>query len=186
MTKTGITSILWACCLVLGAGCSGCHQDAPIGPSPHAGTPTKQDLLEFQRLRALALDSLVTTLTADWPGKQTTGTGIRWETLERTEQAPAVSSLADGTVLELHHSIALLDGRVISHWTQDGPMAFEPGKTDLPSGFHELIGLAHLGDSIRAVLPPIRAWGMSGLPPDIPQEAVIAFTCRVDLYTRPS
>ena len=40
-------------------------------------------------------------------------------------------------------------------------MAFEPGSTDLPSGFHELIGNAYIGDSVRALIPPVRAWGMS-------------------------
>ena len=65
-------------------------------------------------------------------------------------------------------------------------MAFEPGSTDLPSGFHELIGNAQIGDSLRAMIPPIRAWGMSGLPPDIPQEAVIFVQLRIGLYQRPA
>lgn len=187
MTKRGQAFVLSAVGLtLLCSGCTGCHRDAPIGTSPTPRSPSKQDLLEFQRMRALSIDSLIADHTAHWTEGQITGTGIRWEILSRAPQSPAVSSLAEGTVLELHHRIALLDGQVISDWTSDGAMAFESGKTDLPSGFHELIGLAHLGDSIRAILPPIRAWGMSGLPPDIPQEAVIDFTFRVDLYTRPS
>ena len=77
------------------------------------------------------------------------------------------------------------DGTIITDWQTDGPLAFEPGSTDLPSGFHELIEEAHIGDSLQALLPPVRAWGMSGLPPDIPQEAVIAVSLRVGLYQRP-
>ena len=97
-----------------------------------------------------------------------------------------MSELAEGTVLELHHRLSLLDGTDITTWQQDGPMAFEPGSTDLPSGFHELIGNAHIGDSVRALIPPVRAWGMSGLPPDIPQEAVISVHLRIGLYQRPA
>lgn len=173
----------WALAL---SGCSGCHQDAWLPDNAGIGGPQAPDFVEFQRQRAQELDSLIDAATAAWPGLIRTGTGIRYERLDSVPGAPLVLALEEGSVLELHHRFELLDGRVITDWTTDGPLAFEHGSTDLPSGFHELIGLAHLGDSLRAMLPPIRAWGMSGLPPDIPQEAVIAVHCRVDLYRRPA
>lgn len=177
--------LLWAGLLAT-SGCTGCHQDAWIPEQPGPQGPTTQDLLEFQRLRVLALDSLIHAVTADWTKAIHTGTGVRYERLDSVPGAPAVAALPEGSVLEIHHRFSLLDGRVIADWTSDGPLAFEPGNTDLPSGFHELFGQAHLGDSLRAILPPIRAWGMSGLPPDIPQEAIIAVQCRVELYRRPA
>lgn len=167
------------------AGCTGCRRERPL-PSPSSKTqPSKQDLLEFHRLRALALDSIIDARTADWGNAIRSGTGIRKERLDSLPGAPAIRDLTEGTVLELHHRFQLLDNTVITDWQTDGPLAFEPGSTDLPSGFHELIGEAHLGDSLRALLPPVRAWGMSGLPPDIPQEAVIAVSLRIGLYQRP-
>ena len=171
---------------ILLAGCAGCQPDQHLPDWTTKGTPSKQDLLEFHRLRALALDSLIDRETEEWGSVVRSGTGIRSERLDSIPGSPAVSELAEGTVLELHHRLSLLDGTDITTWQQDGPMAFEPGSTDLPSGFHELIGNAHIGDSVRALIPPVRAWGMSGLPPDIPQEAVISVHLRIGLYQRPA
>ena len=166
-------------------GCTGCHRDRPLPDASGKTEPSKQDLLEFHRQRALALDSLIDARTANWGNVIRMGTGIRKERLDSIPGAPAVQDLTEGTVLELHHRFQLLDGTVITDWQTDGPLAFAPGSTDLPSGFHELIGEAHIGDSLRALIPPVRAWGMSGLPPEIPQEAVIAVSLRVGLYQPP-
>lgn len=167
------------------AGCTGCHRDRPLPDARGKTEPSKQDLLEFHRQRALALDSLIDARTANWGNVIRSGTGISKERLDSLPGAPATRDLTEGTVLELLHRFELLDGTVITDWQTDGPLAFEPGSTNLPSGFHELIGEAHIGDSLRALIPPVRAWGMSGLPPDIPQEAVIAVSLRVGLYQRP-
>ena len=181
--------ILWFACalgVLMLPSCTGCHQDEWLPDQPVQTGPKPQDFVEFQRQRALAIDSLINAQTATWDKVTRTGTGIRYQRLDSIPGAQSVESLQEGSVLEIHHRFELLDGRIITDWNADGPLAFEPGSTDLPSGFHELFGLAHLGDSLRAILPPIRAWGMSGLPPDIPQEAVIAIHCRVDLYRRPA
>ncbi|MDC0599836.1 FKBP-type peptidyl-prolyl cis-trans isomerase [Flavobacteriales bacterium] len=167
--------------------CTGCQRDRPVGHTePHKTAPSASDLLAFQQLQAQRMDSLIEVSTSSWHHLQTTGTGIRWQKLDSTGSGIAIAALQEGTLLELHHRISLLDGHVITDWADDGPMAFEPGSTDLPSGFHELIQLSQLGDSLRAMIPPIRAWGMSGLPPDIPQEAIIVVEMRADLYQRPS
>ena len=175
--------------LILGStGCwNGCGERRLPDPPPKT-TPSQEDLMAFHRERALHLDSLMTATTAGWTGLDvsTSGTGLRVAHIDSIPGSPPVSSLPDGTILELHHRFALLDGNIITHWKTDGPLAFEPGATDLPAGFHELISGASLGDSLRALIPPSRAWGMSGLPPDIPQEAIIEVTLRVDLYRRPA
>ena len=110
---------------------------------------TQADLIAFHKQRAAQLDSLISAVASQWPDVTQTGTGIRLEWLDRTPQATKVSDLPKGTVLELHHAFALLDDRVITSWQQDGPLAFELGATDLPTGFHEIIGSAALGDSVR-------------------------------------
>jgi len=171
-------------CILLQGCWTGCAERR-IPDAPPKTAPDQADLMEFHRLRALALDSLIVAHTADWDSVGSTGTGIRYEILERKSAAP-VSSLPKGTVLELHHRFALLDGKTITTWQEDGPMAFELEGTDLPAGFHQLIGQSMLGDSLRALIPPSQAWGMSGRPPEIPQEAVIAVAIRIDLYTRPA
>lgn len=172
--------------LVLLAGChSGCG-DRPLPDPPPKTVPTEADLVAFHRQRAQQIDSLITSLAADWEGCITTGTGLRIQRLDSVPGSPRIDALAPGTVLELHHRFSLLDGRSLTDWRTDGPMAFEWERTDLPSGFHELIGRAAIGDSVRALIPPSRAWGMSGLPPEIPQEAVILVTMRIRPYTRPS
>lgn len=176
----------WAIAALLMTGC-GCGEQRLPDPPPKTA-PSKADLMEFQRQRALALDSLMTARSESWSNVVRTGTGIRYEVLDRAAGPAAniaVDALAQGTVLELHHSFDLLDGRTITSWQQHGPLAFEPGATDLPAGFHELVGLLQVGDSVQALIPPSRAWGMSGRPPEIPQEAVIHVEMRVDLYTRP-
>ena len=169
-------------------GCwTGCGERRLPDPPPKTA-PSQEDLIAFHKERARQLDSLMTATTAEWAGLEvsTTGTGLRVARIDSMPGRMEVAGLPDGTLLELHHRFALLDGQVITHWRTDGPIAFEPGATDLPAGFHELIGSAALGDSLRALIPPSRAWGMSGLPPDIPQEAIIDVTLRVDLYRRPA
>ena len=187
MTRFGPVwmSALVAFCVSL-SSCTGCNRDAWIPETEADKGPSKIDLLEFQRQRAMALDSLMSAVSSDWETPIQTGTGLRLEVLDSVPGSNAVRDLPDGSVLEIHHRFSLLDGRVLTEWESDGPLAFELGNTDLPSGFHELFGQASLGDSLRALVPPILAWGMSGLPPDIPQEAVIAVECRIDLYRRPA
>lgn len=160
--------------------------ERPLPDPPPKSVPTQQDLIAFHRERAILLDSMMTAHTVEWPGVTTTGTGIRLALVERSEGREPVSALPEGSILELHHRFTLLDGRTITSWQQHGPLAFKLGATDLPAGFHEIIGQAVLGDSLRALLPPARAWGMSGLPPDIPQEAIIAVEMRIDQYRRPA
>ena len=176
---------LMAFCVLL-SSCTGSHRDAWIPEAEADRGPSKIDLLEFQRQRAMALDSLMSAVSSDWETPIQTGTGLRLEVLDSLPGSAAVRDLPEGSVLEIHHRFSLLDGRTLTDWKTDGPLAFELGSTDLPSGFHELFGRASLGDSLRALVPPILAWGMSGLPPDIPQEAIIAVECRIDLYRRPA
>ena len=166
-------------------GCWSNPYDQPQHEDRSKTVPTQADLIAFHKQRAAEIDSLISSKASTWPGREETGTGIRLEWLDRNTEAAKVSDLPKGTVLELHHRFALLDDRVITTWPNDGPIAFELNATDLPSGFHEVIGAAHLGDSVRALIPPSRAWGMTGLPPEIPQEAIIYVEMGIDLYRLP-
>ncbi len=186
MTKERVANGAFTLCTLLFVSCTDSASDRSIPNGPKKTRPSQEDLIEFHRQRALEMDSLIDANTAQWEFVVRSGTGIRLERLDSIPDAPRVSELEEGTVLELHHKFSLLDGRVITRWEEDGPLAFEPGSTELPSGFHELIGQARIGDSLRALIPPIRAWGMSGLPPDIPQEAIILVEMRLDLYRRAS
>ena len=169
--------------LVIFSGCWSNPSERLVAPPKTA--PTQADLIAFHKQRAAQIDSLISTYSQSWEGLEKTGTGIHLEWLERMSNARSIGSLPKGTVLELHHRFSLLDERTITTWRDDGPLAFECGSTDLPSGFHEIIGAASLGDSVRALIPPSRAWGMTGLPPEIPQEAIIYVEMRIDLYTPP-
>lgn len=166
-------------------GCWSNGNEQRLSDSPHKTAPTQTDLIAFHKQRAEQLDSLMASVTQSWPGLERTGTGIHMEWLERDTTAVPVEALPKGTVLELHHKFTLLDDQVLTTWQDDGPLAFELGATDLPTGFHELVGQAFLGDSLRALIPPSRAWGMTGLPPDIPQEAIISVEMNIDLYRQP-
>lgn len=166
---------------------TGCWEspNVPSSANRPKTEPTQTDLIAFHKKRVAELDSLMTSNASDWPGHFKTGTGIHLEWLDRNTQAARAADLPKGTVLELHHQFSLLDGKVITSWHNGGPLAFELGATDLPSGFHEIIGSAFLGDSVRAFIPPSRAWGMTGLPPEIPQEAIIYVEMGIDIYRLP-
>lgn len=178
-TPFGLAGLLGLMGLI---GCWSNPYDQPHQEDRSKTAPTQADLIAFHRQRAAEIDSLMASKASSWEGREETGTGIRLEWLNRNTQATRVSDLPKGTVLELHHRFTLLDDRVITAWPNGGPIAFELNATDLPSGFHEVIGAAHLGDSVRALIPPSRAWGMTGLPPEIPQEAIIYVEMGIDLY----
>ena len=139
MTQGRAASGAFALFALLFFGCTDSASNRPLPNGVQKTRPSQEDLIEFHRQRAREMDSLIDANTAHWESVVRSGTGIRHQHLDSMPDAPRVADLKEGTVLELHHKFSLLDGRVITQWEEDGPLAFEPGSTDLPSGFHELI-----------------------------------------------
>ena len=108
MTRFGPVwiSVLVAFCVSL-SSCTGCNRDVWIPETEADKGPSKIDLLEFQRQRAMELDSLMSAVSSDWETPIQTGTGLRLEVLDSVPDSNAVRDLPEGRVLEEGDSIGL-------------------------------------------------------------------------------
>jgi FKBP-type peptidyl-prolyl cis-trans isomerase len=75
--------------------------------------------------------------------------------------------------------VSLTDGSVRMSATATKPLMMAIGLTDLPASFHDLAAMTIPGDSVEAWIPAAEAWGLSGKPPVIPQDAVIHLRFKV-------
>lgn len=75
--------------------------------------------------------------------------------------------------------IMLLDSTICMEWPSSNPLSFNVQSSPWPSGFSELARYLQVGDSVECFLPPHLAWGLTGLPPEVPQDAIIWMQIRV-------
>ena len=146
--------------------------------TPEVRKVSAEDLIAFNQAKLSAQNTLITDLTSSWPEDSQSLRAIRWRFLESGEEERPIRHV-DGTVVAWILEISLTDGSVRMESTADAPLTMAIGLTDLPASFHDLAAITVPGDSVEAWIPAAEAWGLSGKPPIIPQDALIHLRFKV-------
>jgi FKBP-type peptidyl-prolyl cis-trans isomerase len=150
---------------------SGCTLNtAPTAPTKAKGLDPEL-LLAFNAQKAQEQDELLHILAPDSMGYEDLG-GLRIRWSSRAESTSKVLH-TDGVVVEWTGKISLTDGQVRIQFEEDDPLVFVIGFSDWPMGFHDIARVSQVGDHLDAWIPAALAWGLTGLPPNIPQDAMV-------------
>lgn len=157
---------LLVCSCLLSAGCGGRKRDS--GVRKDGAAVTAEDLLAFNVQKAEQQAALLDSLAPDSLGyTDDGGLRIKWG------RGPQISMHPEGTVVTWTGEIRLANGETRLAFTPENPLRIAIGFSDWPEGFHMIASKCSKGDSIDCWLPAARAWGLTGRPPAIPQDAVI-------------
>jgi hypothetical protein len=145
---------------------------------PEIRKVSAEDLIAFNQAKFRAQAALIADSTSTWGEDSRTLRTIRWRWIDKGgEERPARH--VDGTVVSWAADVSLTDGSVRMSATATKPLMMAIGLTDLPASFHDLAAMTIPGDSVEAWIPAAEAWGLSGKPPVIPQDAVIHLRFKV-------
>lgn len=141
-------------------------------PTKQADTVTAEELLAFNAQKAANQATLIDSLAPDSLGfRQEGGLRVKWS---GARVAPADSAPhPDGTIVSWSGQIRLANGEVRYVFTAEDPLRLAIGFSDWPEAFHEIASKCQVGDTVDCWIPAARAWGLTGHPPAIPQDAVI-------------
>lgn len=162
------------CVLFLGLCLNACDSTTPKKTSPTVST---LDLLAFNeqnaRMQAMLLDSIARAWA--WPAQGSyskTGSGVHVLRRRLIDERRRIQA---GDTLYWTGSAFLLDSTVLFDWTIAKPFSLIVEASNWPEGFHEVGLEMNAADSLSALIPPHMGWGLSGLPPLVPQEAAMWF-----------
>lgn len=169
------TRLVWASFLLgMLAFLTGCD----VGEADQQATRPvdRESLLIFNqekaRLERAFIDSLVAVHhNASLPHYQETPTGLRmW-----TERPPSGSNvpLQPGDTVQWVGQLMLTDSTLLIEWPADDPFRFLWNRSDWPAGFQEVAGRLRRGDVAQCLIPSHLGWGLTGMPPLVPQDAVL-------------
>lgn len=134
-------------------------------------TVSADELLAFNAQKASQQAALLDSLAPDSLGFHTDGgLRVKWSGPQRSENQPPHP---DGTVVSWSGQIRLANGEPRYTFSAENPLRIAIGFSDWPEAFHEIASKCQTGDSIDCWIPAARAWGLTGNPPEIPQDAVI-------------
>lgn len=145
---------------------------------PEVRKVSAEDLIAYNQAKLSTQNILIADSTFTWGEDSQSLRTIRWRWVEKGgEERPARH--VDGTVVSWAAEVSLTDGSVRMSATAAEPLVMAIGLTDLPASFHDLAAMTIPGDSVEAWIPAAEAWGLSGKPPVIPQDAVIHLRFKV-------
>ncbi len=102
----------------------------------------------------------------------TTASGLKYIVI-RSGDGPAVQA---GQVARVHYTGWLTDGRKFDSSRDRGqPFAFPVGQGRVIRGWDEAVGMMHVGDVWRLIIPPGLGYGERGFPGAIPPNATLIF-----------
>lgn len=170
MTRMRLLFFWWAALFVL----TRCGTEPPV--SSERNIVTREDLLAFNQEKAeqerMFIDSLVASMhSAAMPHYVETATGLRAWSSEPIQ--PLEMGLQPGDTVEWVGELMLTDSTVLSIWTKEEPLRFTWNRSDWPAGFHELASTLTDEQRVVCIVPSYLAWGLTGYPPLVPQEAVL-------------
>ncbi|MDD4645295.1 MAG: FKBP-type peptidyl-prolyl cis-trans isomerase [Bacteroidales bacterium] len=112
-----------------------------------------------------------------------TGTGVFYQRYPLKRSEPS-KKIEPGDRVSLEYEVRLLNGVFCYSSKDKGLKQFIVEKSDAESGLHEVIQLLHPGDSALVVIPPHRAFGLTGDGDRIPPRAILVYDIRIDSVIR--
>lgn len=179
MTSKLLQVLFWCFALAL---VTGCVNENPVGSKRNA--VTSEDLLAFNQAKAvrerLFIDSLVASMHSSvMPHYEETATGLRAWSSEPFKSDGV--HFQPGDTVQWCGELMLTDSTALYTWTDEEPLRFLWNQSDWPAGFHELASLLAHEQLATCIVPSHLAWGLTGYPPLVPQEAVLLLTVRQQL-----
>ena len=112
-----------------------------------------------------------------------TGTGVFYQLIDQ-RQKNQKQNIVTGDWVSLTYKLSLLDGTFCYSSNKQGYKQFAVDKSEAEPGLHEAIKFLHAGDSARIIIPPQRAFGLTGDGNMIPPKATLVYEIRVDSVAR--
>ena len=155
----------------------------PTGEEIPRKPVTQEELMAFQKqqveAQSLWIDSVVNRW--GWQDFYRSETGLVWRRLDGMGTDSIVCMEGEWVVWDVEARLS--DSTVFLDLEGDKPLRFRRLRDDVPRGFHALAGWAQPGDSIEALLPSHEAWGLTGWPGKVPQDAVVFLRFRARSMT---
>lgn len=107
-----------------------------------------------------------------------TGTGVFFQVMGKPGiEKPKIEA---GDRVSLEYRLSLLDGTSLYSSKADGLKQFAVDRSEAEPGLHEAIKFLSAGDSARVIIPPQRAFGLTGDGNRIPPGAILVYEIKVD------
>ena len=146
-----------------------------------------EDLIQFNLQKLQAQSELLDSLALQWgwvnsPGFQSLGSGLLL--------APRGRKVIDSLLLNKPRvfnddsvywqiQLRLVDSTLVMDRGVNNPLVFHRLHSGWPAGFQQLAEYVLLGDSVECLIPAHMAWGLTGSPPLVPQDAALLLRLRV-------
>ena len=104
-----------------------------------------------------------------------TGTGLRYQILERGKGRPA----QPGNRVTLDYVLYDLTGDVVYDSETDGQMQFVVSKSEVPSGLDEAVRLLHEGDCAWVIIPSHLGYGLLDDQKNVPSRATLIYLLKL-------
>jgi FKBP-type peptidyl-prolyl cis-trans isomerase len=177
-----IQPLLFLCLITVLVGCKPkyTHQEMPaVVPYPDQESIYRSNQSMIRQNTKMIRDRAA---LKGWVLKDT-GTGVFYQVL-KSGKAIRESKIEPGDVVSLDFRLSLLDGQELYSSKNQGPKQFVVEKSEAEAGLHEAVQYLHPGDSARIVIPPHRAFGLTGDGNKIPPRAILVYEIRVDSVIR--
>lgn len=168
--------LLWSC-------------DAPISNGKSSSVPlvSVEDLIQFNLQKLEAQGELLDSLALQWgwvdsPGFQSLGSGLLIAMRGHKAAAPVLSNppiVFSNDSVYWRIEVRLVDSTLVLERGVENPLVFHRVRSGWPAGFQELSEYALRGDSLECLMPAHMAWGLTGSPPQVPQDAALLVRLRV-------
>lgn len=113
-----------------------------------------------------------------------TGSGVFYQIFTASKKHPD-QRIAPGDWVSLSYRLNLLDGTECYSSKGKGLKQFIVNKSEAEPGLHEAIQFLRPGDSALIIIPPHRAFGLTGDGNRIPPRAILVYEIHVDSVARP-